>query len=97
MKQETIARLVRECPDDDDLAKLLHEQLELEKSIRKRRYEIRSQEEQVRKQHEEAMKTLRDQWRLLWENCPHHETTYHPDPAGGSDSHMACNLCGKEM
>lgn len=33
-----------------------------------------------------------------WQSeCPHLETTYHADAAGGSDSHTDCNWCGAEV
>lgn len=35
--------------------------------------------------------------RAVQETCPHYDTTYHPDAAGGNDSFTRCNICQKDL
>lgn len=47
--------------------------------------------------HENAVASLGANIRSLQGQCDHPSTTYHGDPAGGSDSFMECDVCGAEV
>lgn len=48
------------------------------------------------KRHKGNLKTLGDQLAEVQKKCKHYLQAYHPDPAGGSDSHHSCPTCGKK-
>ncbi len=97
MKAETIAKLFRGCRDDGEKSRLIGRMLnEIEKTQRR----LLSYQENVRAEERRrvtADQTLRSTLAEIQSKCPHLETTFYGDPAGGSDSHTSCDLCGKEM
>ena len=80
----------------DDLADYLWNQQDSARKIRETCNQIRRDRDRLIKDYKEAMKLLDSKDRLNEMNCKHWETTYHGDPAGGSDSFFECRFCGKQ-
>lgn len=57
-------------------------------TVRRRRRRIESEFEEVKHRREAA-------WKVLQERCPHENTGYNQDPAGGHDSFTECLDCMK--
>ena len=47
--------------------------------------------------HQEALDSLAAGLRKIQADCPHHETTFYGDLAGGNGSRTVCDLCGAEV
>lgn len=93
MKKQTIERLIR-AYQGDDLAGYLAAELERERQLRSELDRLKIAEHDLWQQHNKARLELNAECVTLQKSCPHHETTYYPDPAGGSDSDTICDLCG---
>lgn len=99
MKQETLRRLISEymTADGADLPLYVSSLVEQERVLREKIADIRRDENAELRRHELAMDAIDKARRNLQAECPHHESTYHSDPAGGSDSCEPCDLCGKHL
>jgi hypothetical protein len=97
MKAETIAKLFRGCRDDGEKSRLIERMLNEIETTKRR---LLSYQENVRAEERRRVatdQTLRSTLMEIQSKCPHLETTFFGDAAGGSDSHTSCDLCGKEM
>lgn len=47
------------------------------------------------KRHKNALAAIESEKQKVMKKCDHLDTTYHGDPAGGSDSFTQCNICGR--
>lgn len=105
MKKETLERLIREHDSQDslarygraDLAGYIASVLEEEKALTKRLRSIAQDQRDEIERHAGEVKRLRKAMDDLRSECPHHETTYHGDPSGGSDKSDICDLCGADV
>ena len=46
------------------------------------------------KRHKDALAAIEHEKQKVFKSCDHLDSTYHGDPAGGSDSFTRCNICG---
>jgi len=77
----------------NDLCTYIEKLESIETKIKRLRQDYRAAEEVYKRRREE----LKKQEKEIQNTCPHSETTYHGDPAGGSDSYSTCDICGKEF
>lgn len=47
--------------------------------------------------HAAEFREIGERERVIRNSCPHTNTIYHSDPAGGSDSYRECKECGAEV
>jgi hypothetical protein len=95
LSKETMKGLI-DSYKGDDLAGYLWNQQDEARKIRQQYVSIRDEREKLRRDHEKALKAMDSKDQLNEMNCKHWETTYHGDPAGGSDSFFECRFCGKQ-
>ena len=62
----------------------------IEDAIRNLHRTMREEDQRYKK----SIKDLEMEIEATRKRCPHFETKYHGDAAGGSDSYTTCNLCG---
>lgn len=62
--------------------------------IDRARRRIDKDEANERARHEKALGEIRNRRLLLEKQCPHPDPEFYADPAGGSDSHHSCAICG---
>lgn len=97
MDRETITKIIRDFKGDiSDLGLHIYNEIELEKKLRGERTRIQNELIKAQNIYDEAKRKNQSALRDLYEKCPHHETSWHGDPAGGSDSYTSCDLCGKQ-
>ena len=83
-----------------DINRLLGRVPDRKRDIERIKYYLDDYESQVKAEsarHESEEKKLRLLLQQIQSGCPHLETTFYGDAAGGSDSHTSCDLCGKEI
>ena len=99
MKRDTLKALIAAYLKDDgpDVPLYVSSLVEQERVLRGKIADIRRDEKAELRRHELAMDAIDEARRNLQAECPHHESTYHSDPAGGSDSCEPCDLCGKHL
>jgi hypothetical protein len=96
MTKEIIAKYIAEYAGTD-LASDLYAFLHQVNGIKQERYRL----DQERRRLEEDYVTAKNSWKIklntLQSRCPHPETVFHDDPAGGNDSYYQCQYCGKVL
>lgn len=92
MKPETIKELLDQGTTSDQLVEILHQ----DKHIRETKEHLQIQIQKEIERHRNTIKELNAAIHQNKINCPHHETTYYPDPSGNNDSYHICTACGKE-
>lgn len=96
MKKETMTRLINEY-QGEDLGGYLYQAIEHDKALLKEARNIKSMQAEAETKHKGELKHLRDKWCDLQSRCPHHETTFYPDPSGNNDSKTVCDVCEKSL
>lgn len=93
--KELIAAAIQKAPQTEPIPQWLAKELARLQALRETLREKRRDRQMACERHKAEMAELEAAERAIQSQCPHYETTYHADPAGGSDSHTVCNLCGK--
>lgn len=65
--------------------------------IQERVRRCRVKESQEVERHQKVVDGIKSEIREIQSECHHYSTTFYPDPAGGSDSEVICNICNKEL
>lgn len=95
--KETITKLIGDFKGNiEDLGQYIYEAIEQEKTLRSERTRIQNVLIHAQNVYDEAKQRHKREMNELYEECPHYETSWHGDPAGGSDSYTECSLCGKQ-
>ena len=96
MSKDAIKKIVKDRPCAELLPDWLHECLFRVEQIQQQRNNVLVQISKEDDKYLKALQDLRCTMQAVQSNCPHWDQTYHGDPAGGSDSHTICNICGKQ-
>lgn len=96
LKKETLHKLI-ERYEGDDLAAFLSGEITHDRHLRK---DIKAVDKLIHEAKENCRETclaLETKRTSIQANCPHHESTFHADPAGDtSESFHKCDLCQLE-
>jgi len=93
--RQLIDAILSRCPADIDRLEWLARQLDGRQNVQRRIARLDGDERRFRQELSAQLKVIEDQKENVRSTCGHYDTTYHGDPAGGSDSHTSCNDCGK--
>ncbi len=102
MKSETLNRLINDYIRSnhgiitDGLGEHISIIIEQEKNITHQVHEVQITRESEKKRREEFDDKIAKIISDIQSKCPHWETSYYGDPAGGSDSFTECDLCKKQ-
>ena len=100
MQSTTIQNLIDKYIDNngqDGLAEYVTSTLYQENEIKQKIAKLQKRKQEEQNIYHKTIKAIDIEIGTLQIECPHWETQFYNDPAGGSDSHTECLICGKEL
>ena len=107
MKSATLQKLIADYIDamkgcdsqskKKELAEYIAFTLEQEKNIKYQLQKLRKSEQQETEKYKKIISEIKGKVFALQMECPHWESAFYGDPAGGSDSYSECLICGQQM
>lgn len=100
MSSDTLKRLIDEYLKDhpvEHLPKYVAGVVEQEEKIRAELRSLESIGRGMHERHAAEVAELEAKMRAVRSKCPHHETRFYGDPAGGNGSYYECVVCGAEV
>ena len=91
------AKVIERLMENGDGPHTVHAALLKINGLRAQLRSLYLQETAITKKHREDLAELQKERVAIQMNCEHYESTFHPDAAGGSDSHTTCNICDAEL
>lgn len=75
------------------IAKVYNDILEIKELVK----DYHRNREELRKKYEKDLMKLDKELKEVQRSCSHWSTKYTPDPSGGFDSDISCNICGASL
>jgi hypothetical protein len=91
--KKVITAILKECPEGERAADFVTDQLQELDRIKDGLEWLYREQEKIENEYKEAVKALDARKQKFQIQCPHYETSYQSDPAGGRDSCNVCELC----
>lgn len=92
--EEMVKQMMLDCPEQNFTLYLPLRIAEVQETFAKIQ-SVRRRRDEERRRHQDATDRLDTEAVQIQAGCKHYASIYHGDPAGGSDSHHECPICGK--
>lgn len=99
MKSEVLQKLINKHMSFGSVANLgeyIAHVLDEEQKVKRRVATIQRARTAAQAEYHAQISRLDQELAEVQSECSHGDVTYHSDPAGGSDSYSACEICGRQ-
>lgn len=97
ISEALLRAVIARKPKDEDIVTFLPRELARLSDVMDRLHKIQIGRLKAKAEYAKAVSELTRCERMVQEECPHYQHTYHPNPSCDVDSITTCDLCGKEL